>query len=166
MLDLSYRDLGPADFDAVHATASHWDVVRQLGSWPWPADPAFTHTRCVPFAGHGFVWGIVLDAQLVGSVAMTGGELGYTVDPAFWGRGIMTQAACHAVDHAFATYDWPLVRAVTWQDNAGSVRVLRKLGFAHWQSRFEHAKARGIPTLSYHLRLSRDAWHGLRTAEQ
>ena len=30
MLDLSYRDLGPADFDAVHATASHWDVVRQL----------------------------------------------------------------------------------------------------------------------------------------
>jgi hypothetical protein len=82
MLDLSYRDLGPADFDAVHATASHWDVVRQLGSWPWPTDPAFTHTRCVPFAGHGFVWGIVLDAQLVGSVAMTGGELGYTIDPA------------------------------------------------------------------------------------
>ena len=38
---LSFRMLQPTDAPALHAIASHWEVVRQLGSWPWPPEPAF-----------------------------------------------------------------------------------------------------------------------------
>ena len=40
--DYRLRPLGPADAADLHAVASHWAVVRQLGRWPWPPDRAFT----------------------------------------------------------------------------------------------------------------------------
>ena len=39
------------DTDALHRIVSHWDVVRQLASFPWPPDLAFTATRAQPYHG-------------------------------------------------------------------------------------------------------------------
>jgi hypothetical protein len=43
---------------------------------------------------------------------------------------------------------------------------LAKLGFRHWQTRYEPSKARRIPLLCHHTRLKRDDWHGLSKAQQ
>jgi RimJ/RimL family protein N-acetyltransferase len=158
MHNLSYRNLGADDFTALQSIASTWGVVRQLGSWPWPADPAFTKNRCTPYAGDGFVWAICLDGVMCGSITVTGCELGYMLHPSVAGRGIMTAAARHAIRHGFATRDIACINASVWHDNAASHRVLTKLGFTHWQTRFEQSKARGIPTQCQYYRLRRTDW--------
>jgi RimJ/RimL family protein N-acetyltransferase len=166
MGDLTYRAIGAGDFDALHGIVSHWAVVRQLGGWPWPANPSFTQGRCKPYTGTGFVHGVCLHGKLIGSMAVTGGELGYMFAPQTHRRGIATRAAKDAIAQAFAEYDWPTLRAGCWHDNAASARVLTKCGFTHWQTRFEHSKARGYPVITHHYRLTRTAWQRLRTASQ
>lgn len=158
MLDLSYRDLNAGDFDVVHAMASDWGTVRQLGSWPWPSDPAHSLSRCKPYAGEGFVWAICLGGTMCGTVAVTGTELGYCLLPSYAGRGIISQAAAHAIAHAFQTRDLAQIDAAVWADNIASQRVLAKRGFAHWQTIYERSKPRRCPTLSHYYRLTRADW--------
>ena len=160
MPDLTFRPLEPGDFADVHAYASLWPVVRQLGGWPWPPSEAFTRSRCKPYGkGDGFVWGVVRDGHVIGSVGITGGNLGYTFHPDAHGQGIGTQAARAAISHAFAS-DPALanLRATTWHDNLPSHRLLLSLGFRQWQTRFEHSRARGLPVLARHYRLARSDW--------
>lgn len=165
MADLTYRPLRPDDFDALHAMVSHWAVARQLGSWPWPADPAFSRSRCTAYDGRhgeGFVWAICVDDHLIGTLGVTGGSVGYMLDPAWQGQGIGGRALRHGIDTAFATQARDHLTAVTWADNAASRALLLGHGFAHWHTRFEQSKARKCPTLAYHYRLTRDDWHRLR----
>lgn len=166
MPNLTYRNIRGGDFAQLMHITSQWSVVRQLGSWPWPADPAFTKSRCKPYTGAGFNWAICLDDKLCGSIGITGGDVGYMLDPAVHGRGIASQAVTAAINHAFDTTERALLTGSTWHDNAASFRVLQKMGFAHWSTRFVHAKARGMPTLVHNHRLTRAAWDRLRTASQ
>jgi len=158
MAELTYRDLDAGDFDVVHGMASQWDVVRQLGSWPWPADPVHSMKRCQPYGGDGFVWAVCLDDVMCGTVAVTQNELGYCLDPAYAGRGIITQAARVAINHAFASRDIDRIDAYVLHDNAASTRVLAKLGFFHWLSAYERSTVRKVPTLSHSHRLLRADW--------
>ena len=162
MADILTRDLTAGDVDDLHAIACHWPVVRQLGGWPWPPDRAFTASRSRPFTGDGFVWGLERDGRIIGSMAVTRGELGYMLHPDHWGQGIATRAGRLAIDHAFATRDLDRIDAAAWADNAASACVLRKLGFTHWQTRMEHAKARRFPVQSHHFHLTRGTYDRLR----
>jgi RimJ/RimL family protein N-acetyltransferase len=164
MVELTYRSLEPDDFENLSEVVSHWSVVRQLGGWPWPPDPAFTMGRTKPYDGEGFVWAICANNALCGTIGVTNGDLGYMLSPAQHGKGIMGQAARAAIDHAFASGDRDVLTGSTWHDNAASYRLLQSLGFQHWQSRYMHAKARARPTMVYHLRLTRSDWDRLRTA--
>lgn len=166
MTDLTYRPPQASDFDAMHAIVSDWSVVRQLGSFPWPAEPAFTRARCRAYGGVGFVWAICQDDFMIGSVAVTKGILGYKLSPQMHGKGIMTRACVDAIDHSFASYDWSHLSASIWWDNTASARVLRKCGFTHFQTRYEQSVARGLPVLSHDYRLARTDWHTLRSAAQ
>ena len=90
MHNLSYRPMSPSDASALHKIASDWSVVRQLGGWPWPASKAFNFGRCVPDEGDGgFVWAVCRDGALCGSIAVTSGDIGYMLDPAAQGQGVM-----------------------------------------------------------------------------
>ncbi len=166
MMDVTYRNVRPEDFDALHRLMSDWNVVRQLGGWPWPPDPAFTRLRANPYGGDGFLWAICIQDHLCGTVGVTGGDLGYVLSPNLHGRGIVSMAARKAVDHAFVTTQRGYITASTWGDNAASYHVLQKLGFFHWQTRYLRAKARRRPTLVHHQRLERKVWERLRTAAQ
>jgi len=150
----------------VHSIATKWDVVRQLGGWPWPANPEFTKSRCKPYSGNGFVWGICLDDALVGSVAVTGSELGYMLHPEMSGRGVMTKASRDAMSHAMNVTDHTFFEASYWHDNPASGRILSKLGFRLWQTRYEPSKARRLPLLCHHARLMRSDWHVLSKPSQ
>ncbi|MDB9838634.1 GNAT family N-acetyltransferase [bacterium] len=152
MVNLTYRELNAEDFSALHEIATLWPVVRQLGSWPWPPKPEFTLSRCKPYGGKGFVWGICIADKLVGSIAVTGGELGYMLHPKTAGRGVMTRAATDAMEHARLSLGVTDFEASVWHDNPASKRVLEKLGFFHWQTGYVMSAARGIPTQCYYLR--------------
>jgi len=163
---LTYRDIRPDDWQAMHRIVSHWSVVRQLGRWPWPAQEAFTQSRCQPPKGDGFVWAICRDAQVVGSIGISDADMGYMLDPAVQGQGIATAAATAAIDRYLAITMHDVIVGSTWVDNPASARVLEKLGFVHWQTRYVQSVARGYPELVHHRRLTRSNWQRLRTVQQ
>jgi RimJ/RimL family protein N-acetyltransferase len=58
-------------------------------------------------------------------------ELGFALRPLFWGKGLATEAARAAVDHAFGTLGATALFAGHHAANAASRRALEKLGFRH-----------------------------------
>ena len=157
----TYRSIQSTDFDDLYDLASRWQVVRQLGGWKWPPDPVQIRDRSKPYDGEGFVWAICRDDRLIGSIGVTGGDMGYMLHPDYHGQGVMGRATRTAVAHAFATTDRDHLTGSTWHDNPASARVLERLGFVHWQTCYIHARARGLPTLVHHRRLTRAAWDAL-----
>ena len=155
---LTYRDLQPIDATDLHQIVSNWDVVRQLGSFPWPADPAFTATRAMPYSGDGFAWGVHLAGALIGTVAVTKGELGYMTAPAKWGKGFATEACRFALTHAFETLPLDEITAGVWADNAASRGLLTKLGFEVTARTNEMSKARGVMADGFDMCLTRQRW--------
>ncbi len=155
---LTYRNFRASDFEAMHDMVSHWDVVRNLGSWPWPPEPDFTRSRCRPFKGNGFAWAICENDQVLGSISLTDDVLGYMLRPEHHGRGIIQKAARHVLACGFADPTRSDVRASAWADNATSIHILEKLGFVLESEAYEHAKARNAQTLNKTYHLTRVAW--------
>ena len=56
------------------------------------------------------------------------GEIGYELAPDHWGHGYATEAARAMVDFAFGSFGLHRLAAWCIADNAGSARVLQKLG--------------------------------------
>ncbi len=158
---LTYRSLQATDLDALHDLVSHFDVVRQLASFPWPPQRDFTRTRAMPYAGRGFVWGVFLNRRLVGTVGVTNDELGYMLAPDVWGQGFGTEACRLAIARGFAEGRDHLVAGV-WADNAASIGLLQKLGFKVTGSDVSLNKARGVEVPGYWLRLDRAEWEAMQ----
>ena len=64
-------------------------------------------------------------------------ELGWKLDPAVWGRGYATEGGAAALRHAFETLGRKRVVSIIHPENAPSIRVAERLGFApadrvHW----------------------------------
>ncbi|NJN38117.1 MAG: GNAT family N-acetyltransferase [Acaryochloridaceae cyanobacterium CSU_3_4] len=55
-------------------------------------------------------------------------EIGYRLDPRFWGQGLATEAAIGATDYGFAQLKFPYLLGIVERANPTSVRVLEKLG--------------------------------------
>jgi RimJ/RimL family protein N-acetyltransferase len=76
-------------------------------------------------------------------------EVGWALDPAWWGRGIATEAGAVAVAWAFGDLGFARVVSITTEANVASRAVMRKLGFAfhtevpsEWGPLWIHALAR------------------------
>lgn len=158
---VTYRALTPQDYEVLYALVSDWAVVRNLGSWPWPPDPAFTRARCAPYAGDGFLWGICVDDALVGTVSVKGGVLGYMVHPDHQRKGIAGQAIQDALNCAFLQHDCAQVSADVWADNDVSRHVLQGFGFELQRQETVHALARDAETARETYVLSRSKWQAL-----
>jgi RimJ/RimL family protein N-acetyltransferase len=166
LAEISYRDVRASDLAALSAIMSDWEVVRQLGSWPWPHDLAFTASRCHPYRGNGFVWAIVRDGQMIGTVGVTEGTFGYCLRRDQWGQGIGSASARTAIAHAFDNPALEKITAEVWADNLPSMHILIKLGFAVVMIETLHAKARAVPTLLQRLVLTRPRWQTLSNPGQ
>lgn len=154
---LTYRSLQATDLEALHGLVSHWEVVRQLASWPWPPERDFTRTRAQPYTGHGFVWGVFRDGRLIGTVGITD-DLGYMFSPNVWGQGYGEEACRTAIAQAFKTDRDHLVAGI-WADNLASLGLLRKLGFRVVEDDRTLNMARGVEVAGHGLRLERADWH-------
>jgi RimJ/RimL family protein N-acetyltransferase len=75
-------------------------------------------------------------------------EIGWRLRRAAWGRGLATEGALAARDHAFGELGLARVVALVHPDNAASVRVIEKLGMTLERRRRSH---HGTPVAIYAL---------------
>lgn len=117
------RPVSDASAAAFHAQMTgHWDR-HGFGPWALESLEPATRGRFLGFAGLAFVPPFLADAG-------PAPELGWRLDPAYWGRGLATEAARAALDDAFARLARPEVISVIHPANTRSQRVAAKLGLA------------------------------------
>lgn len=96
---------------------------------------------------------IIFDGQVAGSIAcfLRAGtpEVSYWLGKAFWGQGVATRALALLLRQVTRR---PIYARVA-KDNAGSLRVLRKCGFALYGEDRGYANARQAEIEEYILRL-------------
>ncbi len=158
MLDVALRPVQDRDLDALFEQMRDPESVRMAAFTPEdPSDrSAFdahqARVRTAPDITHRAV---TCDGQLVGSIAsftVDGQtEITYWIDRAAWGQGIATRAVALLLE---LVPDRPLyARAAS--DNAGSLRVLHKSGFAAVGTEMSFATARNEEIEETILRLDR-----------
>ena len=105
--------------------------------------------------GHGVAmeWAMELEGRVVGTIGYFDrredhrrAELGYALGRAWWGRGLVSEAAAAVLTHGFEALRLERVVATARVENVGSRRVLEKLGF------------RREGTLRHHLFVKRRWW--------
>jgi RimJ/RimL family protein N-acetyltransferase len=76
-------------------------------------------------------------------------EVGWALDPAWWGRGIATEAGAASVNWAFGPLNYDRVVSITTEPNVASRNVMAKLGFrlceqveSEWGTLWVHARDR------------------------
>lgn len=133
--------------------ASAWREVRSRNaSWlrPWEATVPLDN-RDVPHTygamvrrlraeareGRGLPFALTYEGRFVGQVTVGGiargslmsGYVGYWIDQAVAGRGIVPTAVALATDHCFAEVGLHRIEINIRPENAASLRVVEKLGF-------------------------------------
>ncbi len=102
-----------------YARSDAEEFIAQTLATPWTDEPN---------------WAIVLDEHVVGGLSLTRerptprAELGYSLAPAHWNRGLTTEAARAVLDYAFYVLPIEVVEASADARNIGSWRVMEKLG--------------------------------------
>jgi ribosomal-protein-alanine N-acetyltransferase len=112
--------------------------------FPAPADIGVARDELARFIvdlrarGEGLRWGISLKGEdtLIGSAGfydwdrrVGSAEMGYDLRPAFWGRGVMTEAATAILDHGFDGMGLNRVQVLVMPRNERSLGLAGRLGF-------------------------------------
>lgn len=88
-------------------------------------------------AGFALPWGVTVDGALVGQLSVVNivrgvaqsAQVGYWIDQAHAGHGVMPTALALAVDHCFGPVGLHRIQVDIRPENAASRRVVEKLGF-------------------------------------
>jgi ribosomal-protein-alanine N-acetyltransferase len=134
---LTLRRFRPEDAATLDRWASDEEFQRHLGPPQRGADSIARHE--VHWAERGFgLLGVEWKetGELIGRAGpqyhrawADDPEVGWSVDPAWWGRGIATEAGRASVGWAFGELGFARVVSITTEANAASRRVMEKLGF-------------------------------------
>lgn len=159
---LLWRQMRAEDTDLYHPIMSDWDVVRMLGSWPWPPDRDFTAQRCANRPeGDALIGPIFLGEEMIGGMGIHDGGMGYMIAQAHWGRGYATEMGRAMIAEAFRRFEMDEIKAEIWDDNPASGRVLEKLGFRLVGHHEDFCKARGEAVGSLDFLLTRADWEAV-----
>jgi len=131
-------DDAPAVFE-IHAdpqTVEYWghDLMSQVGQ----AEELIRGNIEWVESGSSYYWAIEWRdrAGLIGTCTLfkldqqnRHAEVGYILNRAFWGRGLMSEALSAMIDYAFNTLDLHRLEADTDPRNLASLALLEKFGF-------------------------------------
>lgn len=182
---LVLREFEEGDWEAVLAYQSD---PRYLRYYPWTArtaedvrafvamfrgwrdeSPRFRFQLAITLAPEG----ASASGRLIGNVgirkpapAASTAELGYDLNPDYWGRGYATEAAAAMLRFAFTDLTLRRVTATCIAENVASARVLTKVGMQLEGRLREHQWFRGRwwDTLLYGI--LRHEWHALQGTEE
>lgn len=141
---LVLRPLREGDDARIFALFANWNVVRFLSSPPWPytADDARDFVQRRMSGGVDPLTAVITrDDALIGMTDVIvkpasavqrerGYSLGYWIGEPYWGHGYMSEAARAFIAHVFATIPDDTIYSGVFRDNAASLRIQDKLGFA------------------------------------
>ena len=155
---LLLRELTPDDIDALAPILADPEVMRFSLSGPETRDQtaAFITWCQEQYARSGFgLWAVVHtgDGQLIGYCGLSDWEIdgvhevevGYRLDPHYWGQGLGTEAAQAALAYARKRLGRRRVIAIIEAANVASVRVAEKIGM-RWE---KEARLHDIPVRIY-----------------
>jgi RimJ/RimL family protein N-acetyltransferase len=159
------------DAAAIKAFASLADVAQMTAEIPHPypageAERFVFQARADNACGRGLVLAITqksAERNVIGLVAAHGDqtlnvEIGYAVAPAFWGKGVATEAVKALVDTVFRLTKAERVVANSRVINPASRRVLEKCGFAYLDTGLDNLPARGGLHPCDRFDLDRKSW--------
>jgi RimJ/RimL family protein N-acetyltransferase len=132
---LALRRVRPeADFAGIHAVLSD---AKAMTYWSTPPHDSEAQTRDwlaamaqTPAAeGDDFI--IEFAGRAVGKAGFYRfPDIGYIIDPALWGQGLVAEALAPIIARAFDCHGLARITADVDPRNQGSIRLLEKLGFA------------------------------------
>jgi len=137
---LTLRRFTLADAEAFATYRSDPDVARYQ-SWDVPVPPAEAVRKVEQFvqgdpaAPGWFQYAVDLDGVLIGDLGLNldenllQAELGFTLAPAYQGRGYATEAVRGLLDHLFIERKLHRVSAECDARNTASARLLERVGF-------------------------------------
>jgi 8-oxo-dGTP diphosphatase len=143
---LLLRPYRAEDAAELHRLINDFEVCRDLAAVPFPyrrdkADEWIASARAELDGGEAFHLVITGTEDgkemIVGGVglrldrAARVGRLGYWVGRRFWGHGVASEAAGRLARWAMANLELDRLEASAATDNAGSIAVLRRIGFHH-----------------------------------
>ena len=155
---LRMRPYVQGDAAELHRLLNDWEVCRNLAAVPFPYSSALAEAWIASSQaqlrdGHAYhlaITGQEGDAEvLVGGIgvridtATRSARVGYWVGKRFWGHGVAGEAAGRLARWALANLDLDRLEATVATDNAGSIAVLRRIGFRHVGEGTETFLARG-----------------------
>jgi RimJ/RimL family protein N-acetyltransferase len=88
-------------------------------------------------------------------------EVGWRLDPTFWGRGLATEGGHAALDVGFRVLELDEIVSIYEPDNVASGRVMEHLGMS-WDRETRHPE-RGTPLRVFKIR--RESWQALQTRD-
>jgi len=174
---LILRPMRASDAPAIQRGFDDWEVVKHLHAhipWPYPPDGAAqnmgeTLTRME--RSEKCFWAITLkrgDDEMIGRIDLWADDgksrdmRGFWLARAYWGRGLMTEAAERVTEHAFTTLGWPHLWLSNAEANVGSHRVKEKQGalqIARAPSNYVSGPGQRVIWL-----LTRETWLARRTS--
>lgn len=80
-------------------------------------------------------------------------HLGYWLNRYFWGRGIMGEAVAAAIDRFYRRIPEMVIHSGAFADNAASLRIQEKVGFATMRCGDVYSRARGAMVSHIETRL-------------
>lgn len=130
------RSFVPDDAAALARNASDERIARWTSD-RFPHPYTREHAQAFIERAGETCWAIDLGGEVVGGIALVpkddihrrSADIGYWLAPAYWGRGIATEAVRFACEHAFGPLDLIRVQALVFEGNDASMRVLDKCGF-------------------------------------
>jgi ribosomal-protein-alanine N-acetyltransferase len=113
------------------------------------------------------IFAIVFDDKVIGDIALSQraddsqnerAELAFSLARRHWGIGLMTEAAKAFVDWAFRVYTFKRIFATCDPRNAGSCRVLEKVGMMREGQLRNHVKWNGEVRDQVYYGMLREEW--------
>lgn len=151
---LVVRRFRAGDAPAFAAYRSEPEVARYQG-WdaPYPIEQARAAVEAFangdPARPEWFQYAIDLDGELIGDIGvhlhdnLMQADLGFTLAPAYQGKGYAAEAVGALLDHLFTTQSLHRVSAECDARNGASARLLKRLGFQQEGLRPAYTWAKG-----------------------
>jgi ribosomal-protein-alanine N-acetyltransferase len=170
---LLLRHIVPGDAEALFAILSDDEAMEFYGSEPHRSldetkdmirrmEERYTRKEALR-------WGITLNGEerLIGSCSLfhfdegfDRAEVGYELNRAFWGKGIMTEAVSAILTFGFSELGLHRIEANIEIANERSKNLLLKLGFTYEGYLRQRFPFRGQFLNEYYFGLLKDEWHG------